>query len=176
MVFLLGLAAYDWTYGAFPTPLQHIAYMISANKDIGVPDPLAVHPVQWFSGFYPTPYYLKTRTTNNQITSLPVKYLGQPNMVVLLLIWLALPAAIANALKKNPLDLFSTLWLGIVYFTFVAFTLIRLPYAHYMLLLTPALCMINARFLARLPRYIILTYCLGVLLWFIVWFPVNWFA
>ncbi|MEM2916218.1 MAG: glycosyltransferase family 39 protein [Candidatus Woesearchaeota archaeon] len=176
IVFLVGMNAYDLTYDAFPTPFHHIARMVRHNQAIEAPRfSDVVHPVRWFSGFIPDPYFLTTVRVGDHKRSF-AQYYAQPNLVVLLLVWLALPYAFANALKKEPLELLNLLVAGFVFLAYIVLAASRITYPFYMLLMIPSICIINATFLARLPRSAIITYSIGVLAWFIFWFPRNIFT
>ncbi len=176
IVFLVGLNAYDVTYDAFPTPFHHISRMVRHNQAIEAPRfSDVVHPLRWFSGFIPDPYFLTTVKVGNHKRSF-AQYYSQPNLVVLLLIWLALPYALANAWKKEPLELLNLLVVAIVFVAYVVLASARITYPFYMLLFLPSLCIINATFLARLQKPVLICYGLGVLAWFIFWFPRNIFT
>jgi hypothetical protein len=49
----------------------------------------------------------------------------------------------------------------------------RITYPYYMLVCLPSICVLCATFLAECPRRVIVTYGLGVVMWFLVWFPRN---
>jgi 4-amino-4-deoxy-L-arabinose transferase-like glycosyltransferase len=176
IVFLVGLNAYDVTYDAFPTPFHHVARMVRHNQAIEAPRfSDVIHPMRWFSGFIPDPYFLTTVRVGEHKRSF-AQYYAQPNLVVLLIIWLALPYALANAWKKEPLELLNLLVAGIVFLAYVVLAASRITYPFYMLLFLPSLCIINATFLARLQKPVLICYGLGVLAWFIFWFPRNIFT
>lgn len=176
IVFLVGLNAYDLTYNAFPSALHHVARMVKHNQAIEAPRfSDVVHPIRWFSGYIPDPYFLTTVKIKDYKRSF-AQYYAEPNLVVLLLIWLALPAALMAAWKKERLELLHLLIFGFIFLAYVVLAFARITYPFYMLLIIPSICAINATFLAKMPRSALITYGLGVLLWFIFWFPRNVFT
>jgi hypothetical protein len=42
-----------------------------------------------------------------------------------------------------------------------------------MLVCLPSICVLCATFLVELPRGVVLTYGIGVVMWFLAWFPRN---
>lgn len=176
IVFLVGLNAYDLTYNAFPTPFHHIARMVKHNQAIEAPRfSDVIHPIRWFSGYTPDPYFLTTVKVGNNRRSF-AQYSNEPNLLVVLLIWLAIPAAFVNARKKEPLELLNLLIIGFVFFAFIVLASSRITYPFYMLLFLPSLCIINATFLVKMPKEVLIAYCIGVLAWFMFWFPRNIFT
>jgi 4-amino-4-deoxy-L-arabinose transferase-like glycosyltransferase len=177
IVFLVGMNAYDLTYDAFPTPFHHIARMVKHNQAIEAPRfSDVIHPIRWFSGFIPDPYFLTTVNIGNGIKRSFAQYYNMPNLAVLLVIWLALPYAFANARKKEPLELLNLLIIGFIFFAYIVLAFSRITYPFYMLLFLPSICIINATFLERMPKTVLITYGIGVLAWFIFWFPRNVFT
>jgi 4-amino-4-deoxy-L-arabinose transferase-like glycosyltransferase len=176
IVFLVGLNAYDLTYNAFPSAVQHVARMVKHNQAIEAPRfSDVIHPIRWFSGYIPDPYFLTTVKIKDYRRSF-AQYYAEPNLVVLLLIWLALPAAIMSAWKKERLELLNLLIFGIIFLAYIVLAFARITYPFYMLLIIPSICAINATFLVKMPRSVLITYGIGVLLWFIFWFPRNVFT
>lgn len=174
IVLLAGLMLYNQATGAFPTPYHNIKQIVSHGKAIGVARlSEGVHPFQWFSGVYPWSYYVTTVSAGGKPIARPVQYYGQLNYVVFFLFWLALPYAWREARKKKPLELLHLLIIGISFAAFMALDVLRVTYYYYLLLFLPSICVLNARFLARFPKNVIITYCIGVVLWFVFWFPRN---
>ena len=136
----------------------------------------AAHPWQWFSGFTPSGYYVTSTAIGKDLRRTYVQYMGQPNLVVVLLIWLALPFSMpfVQARDRNAVLHVVLFVLSWAFFAAVAFA--RITYPYYMLALVPSLCVLVAVFLSRLPRAVVLTCCVGVVLWFLAWFPVNMLA
>ena len=177
IVFLVGLNAYDLTYDAFPTPFHHLARMVKHNQAIEAPRfSDVIHPVRWFSGFIPDPYFVTTVNVKDGVKRSFAQYYNMPNLLVILLIWLALPHAFANALKKEKLEMLNLLIIGSVFFAYLVLASSRITYPFYMLLFLPSLCIINSTFLVKMPKSVLITYCIGVLAWFIFWFPRNVFT
>ena len=56
---------------------------------------------------------------------------------------------------------------------FVALAHWRITYPYYMLVCLPSICVLSAIFLAQFSRGVIVTYGLGVVMWFLIWFPRN---
>ena len=177
VVFMAGLQIYDSAYDAFPTSFAHVARMIRHNRAIAAPAfSDTVHPWQWFSGYTPSGYYVTSTAIGKDLRRTYVQYMGQPNLVTVLLIWLALPFSMPLLKARNPnavlhVVLFVASW---AFFAAVAFS--RITYPYYMLALIPSVCVLVAVFLSRLPRAVVLTCCVGVILWFLAWFPVNMLA
>ena len=135
---------------------------------------VAHNPLRWFLGFPPTPYYVLDVSHNGVVKSTPVRYLSQPNMIVMMLLWLTFPIALVEARKKKQLELFGIVSLVVLYASLFAVSFIRSMHpSHHMLLLIPSVCMVNASVLIRFPRHVILFFLFGVLAWFVVWFPLN---
>ncbi len=174
VVFMAGLQIYDSGYDAFPTAFAHVARMVRHNRAIAAPAfSDAVHPWQWFSGFTPSGYYVTSTATGNDLKRTYVQYMGQPNLVVVLLIWLALPFSMPLVKARDPNAMLHVVLFLVSWAFFAAVAFARITYPYYMLALIPSLCVLVAVFLSRLPRAVILTCCVGVVLWFLAWFPVN---
>jgi predicted membrane-bound dolichyl-phosphate-mannose-protein mannosyltransferase len=177
VVFMAGLQIYDSAYDAFPNAFTHVARMIRHNRAIAAPAfSDAVHPWQWFSGFTPGSYYVTSTAIGKDLRRTYIQYMGQPNLVVVLLVWLAVPFSMPLVKARNSnatlhVAVFAVSW---AFFAAVAFA--RITYPYYMLALIPSLCVLVAVFLSRLPRAVILTCGVGVVLWFLAWFPVNMLA
>lgn len=174
VVFMGGMQIYDSIFYAFATSFDHVARMIHHNRAImTAPISDATHPLQWFSGFLPSPYFVTTTTLNGGLKRNIVQYYGEPNHVVLLLIWLALPFCLFKIRFKNQLVLFHSLVFIISYAFFIYVAHSRITYPFYMLLAMPSLCVLVALFLTQFSRSVVLFYCVGVLSWFVFWFPKN---
>ncbi len=174
VVFMAGLQIYDSAYDAFPNAFAHVARMIRHNRAIAVPALSdAVHPWQWFSGFTPSAYYATSVAIGKELKRTYVQYMGQPNLVVLLLIWLALPFSMPLVKARNPNASLHVVLFVLSWAFFAAAAFARITYPYYMLALIPSVCVLVAVFLSRLPRAVVLTCCVGVVLWFLAWFPVN---
>jgi hypothetical protein len=65
------------------------------------------------------------------------------------------------------------LLIGVPYLLFILIAQIRVTYPFYMLLFIPSQCILSALALSRLPRGVMLTFCVGVLAWFFYGFPRN---
>jgi predicted membrane-bound dolichyl-phosphate-mannose-protein mannosyltransferase len=174
MVFLAGMQVYDWLYSPYPTAFHHVAAMLHHNNAIAAPPAAdAVRPFQWFSGFAPSGYLLTFADVGGGMKRYYVQYFGQPNLVVVLLIWLALPFSLPALRRRDPnITLHALLFAASIVF-FVAISAWRITYPYYMLIALPSLCVLCAGFLAELPRAVVVTYAVGVLMWFLAWFPRN---
>jgi dolichyl-phosphate-mannose-protein mannosyltransferase len=174
VVFMAGLQIYDSAYHAFPTALHHVAQMFRHNRAIASPSPAdAIRPFQWFSGFAPGGYFLSFTDLGQGAKRYYVQYFGQPNLVILLVAWLAVPFSFPRARRKDPNATLHLLVLLVPFLFFLALAEWRITYPYYMLVFLPSLCVLVAVFLAELPRRVILTYGVGVVLWFLIWFPWN---
>lgn len=174
MVFLAGLQIYDWLYAPYPTAFHHVWAMLRHNNAIAAPPASdAVRPFQWFSGFTPAGYLLTFADVGGGVKRYYVQYFGQPNLVVLLLIWLALPFSLPAVRRKDPNATLHVLLFGVSMAFFIAVSVWRITYPYYMLIALPSLCVLGATFLAQLPGRVILGYAAGVVLWFLFWFPRN---
>ena len=177
VVFMAGLQIYDSAYDAFPTAFAHVAQMIRHNHAIAAPAfSDAVHPWQWFSGFTPSGYYVTSTAIGKDLRRTYVQYMGQPNLVVVLLIWLALPFSMPFVQARDRNAVLHVVIVVLSWACFAAVAFARITYPYYMLALVPSLCVLVAVFLSRLPRAVVLTCCVGVVLWFLAWFPVNMLA
>ncbi|XXF76354.1 glycosyltransferase family 39 protein [Myxococcaceae bacterium GXIMD 01537] len=173
--FLAGLGIYDVVYQAFPSPLHHIASMASYHRALGSPEMSdSVHPLRWFSGFPNSPYFVTSlQVEDGSIPRYVFQYLDQPNLVILLFIWLALPLVWPDIRERHPLALLAFLLIGVPYLLFILVAHVRVTYPFYMLLFLPSQCILSALALSKLPRGVMLTFCAGVLAWFFYWFPRN---
>ena len=174
VVFMTGLQMYDSLSHAFPTAFAHVARMIRHNQAIAAP-PLsdAVQPFQWFSGFTPSAYFVTSAAISKDVKRTFVQYYGQPNLVILLLVWLALPFSLPAVRRKDPNATLHVLLVLVPLTFFLALAQSRITYPYYMLVCLPSICVLCATFLVELPRGVVLTYGLGVVMWFLAWFPRN---
>ncbi|MCP3063611.1 glycosyltransferase family 39 protein [Myxococcus sp. K38C18041901] len=175
LTFLAGLGLYDLVYQAFPSPLHHLASMASYHQTIGSPAMSdSVHPLRWFSGFPNSPYFVTSlQAEDGSIPRDVLQYMDQPNLVILLFIWLAIPLVWPDIRARQPLALLSSLLVGVPYLLFLLVAHVRVTYPFYMLLFVPSQCILSALALSKLPRGATLTFCAGVLAWFFYWFPRN---
>jgi predicted membrane-bound dolichyl-phosphate-mannose-protein mannosyltransferase len=174
LVFLAGLQVYDSAYEPYPTAFHHLGAMLRHNQAIAAPPASdAVRPFQWFSGFAPSGYLLSFSDAGNGMKRYYAQFYGQPNLVVLLLIWLSLPFAIRSVARKDAHATLHVLLFLVSLVFFVGLAQWRITYPYYMLILLPSVCALNATFLAQFPRGVVATYGAGVILWFLAWFPRN---
>lgn len=174
VVFMAGLQIYDSAYDAFPTSFHHVAVMFRYNKAIPVPALSdAVHPWQWFSGYTPSGYFVTSAAIGKDLKRTYVQYMGQPNLVTVLLIWLALPCSMPLVKQRDRNAVLHVTLFALSWAMFAAVAFARITYPYYMLALIPSVCVLVAVFLSRMPRAAILTCAVGVVLWFMAWFPVN---
>jgi hypothetical protein len=173
-VFMAGLQIYDSAYNAFPTAFDHVVQMVRYNGAISSP-PLsdAVQPFQWFSGFTPIGYFVNFATVGKDIKRYYVQYYGQPNLVIVLLIWLALPFSLPELKRKNPNATLHVLMFLVPFVFFVGVAHWRITYPYYMLMFLPSICVLSAMFVAQFSRRVIVIYGVGVVMWFLIWFPRN---
>ena len=174
VVFMAGLQIYDSAYNAFPTSFDHVARMFRHNQAIAAPPASdAVRPFQWFSGYAPAGYLLTFADIGNGVKRYYVQYFGQPNLVIVLLAWLAVPFSIPRLGRKDPNATLHLLLLLVPLVFFLGLAQWRVTYPYYILICIPSLCVLCATFLAQFPRAVILTFGLGVVMWFLIWFPRN---
>ncbi len=174
VVFMGGLQAFDSAYHAFPTSFHHVAHMLRHNQAIAAPPASdAVQPFQWFSGFIPSGYLLSFTDVGNGMKRYLIQYYGQPNLVVVLLVWLAVPFAMPRVRRKDPNATLHVLLFLVSFVFFVALAQWRITYPYYMLIGLPSLCVLAAVFLGQFPRGVVFTYAAGAVLWFLIWFPRN---
>jgi dolichyl-phosphate-mannose-protein mannosyltransferase len=175
LTFLLGLGIYDTSYNAFPSPLHHVARMIKHNEAISAPRMSdAVHPLRWFSGFPAASYFVTSvAVSGGSMKRMIMQYLGQANLIVLLFLWLSVPLLWPEIRQKKPLELLNVLLIAVPFLIFTAIAYSRITYPFYMLIFIPSVCIINALALVKLPRNVVIVYCLAVLVWFFYWFPMN---
>lgn len=174
VVFMAGLQIYDSVYDAFPTSFHHVAQIFRYNRAIASPPASdAIRPSQWFSGFMPSGYFLTFSDVGNGVKRYYAQYFGQPNLVILLMVWLAVPFSFPRLKRKDSnATLHILMFLAPLAF-FLGLAEWRITYPYYMLVCIPSICVLTAMFLVELPRRVILTYGVGVVMWFIVWFPRN---
>jgi 4-amino-4-deoxy-L-arabinose transferase-like glycosyltransferase len=192
LVFTAGLWAHDLVLNGFETPWEHVQNIASYHAAVSntkavyndgfgefrtavttteLRDPQP-HPLRWFTLFEPRLYYIKTVEHRGEPAKVVAHYQGMPNMIILWLVWLAFPLALVQAWKKKPLDILMSLWFVIGYIAFILLAEIRITYPYYMLFFMPALCIMNACLLERLPRLAQHAYLLAALALFVYWFPV----
>lgn len=172
---LAGLSIYDIAYGVFPDPLHRVASMVAYHWSIGSPSISdSVHPLRWFSGFPDAPYFVtELQIEGGSIPRHVLQYVGQPNLVVLLFVWLAFPLVWPEIRNRHPLAVLTSLLMGVPYLFFLLIAHVRVTYPFYMLLFMPSQCILSALALSKLPRRVVLMFCVGVLAWFFYGFPRN---
>lgn len=178
IIFLAGLGVYDVAYNAFEGPFHHLARFKEHNDAIGSKKlgDADVHPLQWFTGFLPADYFVTSVKVGDKIMHYSVQYRSQPNLLILMLLWITIPIAFTNARKKNPLELLNFIFFVVVYIAMVAVSFSRITYPFYMVQIIPSICILNACFLSRLPKSVLIIYLIGVLASFVFWFPINVFV
>jgi 4-amino-4-deoxy-L-arabinose transferase-like glycosyltransferase len=174
-VFLVGLGFYDAAYEAFPSPIHHVKRIIMHNQAFEAPRMSdTVHPLRWFSGFPASPYFVTSvSVANSSMKRMILQYLGQANLIILLFIWLAIPLVWKQIREREPLALLNALMIAVPYAFFIYMAFERVTYPFYMLVFIPSLCIISALALDKLPRNVVIAYCVGALIWFLYWFPKN---
>ncbi len=176
IIFIAGLWIYDASIGAYPTPAHHLVDMFRLQGNIEIPNQeLAINPGYWFLVFKPAPYLLISSGIKDGAKHVIYQYLGKPNLFVLLAAWISVPFAFILARKGNKLAILNLLFFGIIYAIFLISSIFRVTYPFNMLLLIPSLTILNALLLTKLPKPAVIAYCIGVLAWFVIWFPVNLF-
>lgn len=175
IVFMVGLGIYDAAYDAFPTPFHHVKRIIAHNQAFEAPRMSdTVHPLRWFSGFPASPYFVTSvSVANSSMKRMILQYLGQANLIILLFIWLAIPLVWKQIQQREPLALLNALMIAVPYAFFIYMAFERVTYPFYMLVFIPSLCIISALALDKLPRNVVIAYCVGALIWFLYWFPKN---
>ncbi len=176
VIVLTGFALYNATFDldqkGFTSPLKNMKAIVVHNEYAqAFTQEWAVHPLRWFVGFTPQPYFISEMEKDDGVVRREAQYFGQPNWVILYLFWIALPFAVVQAWKKRVLERLAVLLFAIPFLLFVGVALMRPTYPFYMLLFTPAICIMNACLLSRLPKHVIEIYAFAVITWFLIWFP-----
>ncbi len=183
--FLLGLWLYDYVYGAFQTPFEHIKFMLNYHTILKYTDPSNVDmPLSWINPinpFRPAPYYVETVRSDSAVYH-PVAYWGIYSPLWWS-IWFLVPIYIYKLvinIKRGQATFSEVLILGWAMFTYlpyfpIAHILERWVFPFYFYATVPALAM----GVSRLKEWgdwttILLTAIMSAqLVWFFIWFPVK---
>lgn len=187
---ILGLAAYDYAYGAFQTPLEHLDYMLNYHSSLTFSENDAVDmPLSWTNPLFQFPrrnYFVVTVQVDSIKTYHPIAYYGMQTplwwmtwVVLFFSAYLAYTGIRAGGFPK--LEIFTILWLFtnyLIYFP-LAHILHRWVYPFYFYNSVPAVAMAISRFLEgdRLSEAVLYMLVAGQLCFFLYFFPVKaeWF-
>ncbi|PUA32001.1 MAG: hypothetical protein B9J98_05000 [Candidatus Terraquivivens tikiterensis] len=184
-IFLLGLWAYDYAYGAFRTPLEHIAFMLSYHSALRYTDPSEVAmPLSWInpiSPFKPAPYYVETVRLDSAVYH-PVSYWGIYSPLWWST-WLLVPVyayrLFLNLKRGQPIfgETLLLSWMASTYLPYfpVAHILKRWVFPFYFYATVPALAIGLGRFKewGGWMTTLLTAIVSAQLVWFLIWFPVK---
>lgn len=184
-VFLLGLWLYDYTYNAFQTPFEHIAFMLNYHSKLKYTNPSEVDmPLSWInliSPFKPAPYYIETAKSDSAVYH-PIAYWGI-HSPVWWSIWFLIPIYVYKLvfnIRKNHAIFGEVLVLSWIAFTYlpyfpIAHILERWVFPFYFYATVPALAIGLCRFKewGDWMTTLLIAVISAQLIWFFIWFPVK---
>ncbi|MEM3066348.1 MAG: glycosyltransferase family 39 protein [Nitrososphaerota archaeon] len=184
-IFLLGLWAYDYAYGAFQTPFDHVAFMLNYHSTLKYTNPSEVDmPLSWINPinpFKPAPYYVETVKLDSVVYH-PIAYWGIYSPLWWST-WLFFPIYIYKLvfnIKRNRTTFGEVLLLSWVAFTYlpyfpIAHILERWVFPFYFYVTVPALAIGLGRFKewGDWMTTLLTAIVSAQLVWFFIWFPVK---
>ncbi len=190
VVLLIGLAVYDYSYGAFSTPFEHLDYILSYHSSLTFSENDEVYlPLSWTNPLFPFPkraYYVVSVTVDHQETYHPIAYYGMQTplwwmtwVVVVFSFYLAYTELREGDFPR--LELFILCWFALNYLTFfpLAYVLHRWVYPFYFYMTVPVIAIGLPEILRgdRFSEGVLYGLLIIQIAWFFVYFPVKpqWF-
>lgn len=189
-VMIVGLAIYDYSYGAFKTPFEHIDYILNYHSSLTFSGGNVVNmPLSWtnpIKQFPRTPYYIVSVRVDGKEYH-PIAYYGMQTP----LWWMTwIVAAFAVYLTYTTLrigkfprmELFILCWFAMNYLIYfpLAYLFHRWVYPFYFYVTVPVIAMGLPRILLgdRISEYILYGLIIVQITWFFLYFPVKpeWFT
>jgi len=189
-VMIAGLAVYDYGYGAFKTPFEHIDYILNYHSSLTFSSEDAVDmPLSWtnpINQFPRTPYFIVSVKVDGKEYH-PIAYYGmQTPLWWMTWIVVAFAAYFAYVeLREGELprmELFILSWFAMNYLIYfpLAYVLHRWVYPFYFYVTVPMIAIGLPKTLLgdRISEYILYGLLLVQIAWFFLYFPVKpeWFT
>lgn len=188
-VMIAGLAIYDYGYGAFKTPFEHLDFMLNYHSSLRFhPNDVVDMPLTWTNPlmqFPKIPYYVIEVEVDGKRHH-PIAYYGVQSPV-----WWVTWAVIAFSIlllylglrrRDFPsIELFTLCWVAANYFIYfpLAYMLHRWVYPFYFCMTVPAISIGLSSMLVgdRISEYTLYGLALFQAIWFFIHFPVKpqWF-
>ncbi|MFN8622374.1 MAG: glycosyltransferase family 39 protein [Chloroflexota bacterium] len=183
VVFLVGLWLLDLRYTTYTDPLAHLAHMLQygfALADRYTPDSITSQPWQWLANIGQFDYLkvdVNSLVGGQVVGSHPsIEFRALLNPVLLGAAALTVPWGCWYAWqRRDAVAGWSLLWMGANFLPYLVLAAIssRVMYFYYVLLVVPGLAAISALFLvrSRLPRVVVATYVVLLVVAFVAYFP-----
>lgn len=182
---LIGLAAYDYSVGAYATPFEHLDYILNYHSSLTFKEGDNVYmPLSWSNPIKPyprMPYFVVTVTVDGKEYH-PVAYYGMQTPLWWMT-WLAIAMVsymAYDSLRKRRfpnVEAFALTWIALTYFIYfpLAYIVHRWVYPFYFYSTLPMIA-VSLPYILEGDRFSeLMTYILLAvqIVWFIVWFPVK---
>jgi len=185
IVMMIGLGVYDYIYGEYPTPFEHLDYMLSYHSSLTFKEGDVVYmPLSWtnpLKQFPRMPYYTITVEVDGKKYQ-PIAYYGMQTPLWWMTWLVAAFSAYFSYLdlrdgRYPSMEFFILVWFAanyLIYFP-AAHILHRWVYPFYFYMTVPVIALGLPRVLlgekiSEIVLYLILAFQIA---WFIVWFPVK---
>ena len=186
LVLLVGLAIYDYHYGAYQTPFEHLNYILTYHSSLTFSESDEVSmPLSWtnpISQFSKRAYYVVAVSVNSLKTYHPIAYYGMQTP----LWWMSWVVFAFSAYisyldlregKFPKLEFFILCWFTMNYLIYfpLAHILHRWVYPFYFYMTVPVIAMGLPKFLEGDKVSELVLYGLTVVqvVWFLIFFPVK---
>ena len=186
IILVIGLGIYDYSYGAFQTPFEHLDFMLNYHSGLTFSEGDVVDmPLSWTNPIFQFPrasYFVVTVQVDSLKTYHPIAYYGMQTPLwwmtwVVFIFAIYLAHARLRAEEFPDLELFTLCWLitnYLVYFP-LAHILHRWVYSFYFYNSVPAIAVAISRMLegekfSELILYLLLA---GQICFFLYFFPVK---
>lgn len=183
--FFLGLWVYDYTYGAFQTPFDHVVFMLNYHSTLKYTNPSNVDmPLSWINPinpFKPAPYYVETVRSDSAVYH-PIAYWGIYSPLWWS-IWPLVPVYIYRLVLniKRGRTIFGEVlvlsWIAFTYLPYfpIAHVLERWVFSFYFYVTVPAIAIGISRFneWGDWMTTMLTAIMSAQLVWFFIWFPVK---
>ena len=186
-IFIIGLGAYDYYYGVYPTPFEHLDFMLSYHGKLLGPNPNAgAPPLSWTNPLFQFPkrIYSMVSVIIDGKTYPVIAYYGLQTPLWWMT-WIVIVFSVfslISSIRKGCLkvfDLFIICWFTFNYLIYFPISFMRPVYPFYFYMTVPMIAiglskMLRGDRLSELVLYAVLGMQLA---WFIVFFPVKplWF-
>lgn len=190
VVFLLGLAVYDYSFHAFATPFEHLDYILNYHSSLTFSEKDLVYlPLSWANPLFPFPrraYYVITVSVDSKETYHPIAYYGMQTPLWWMTWVVAAFSAYLAYLKLRDghfprFEFFTLSWFAFNYLSFfpMAYILHRWVYPFYFYMTVPVIAIGLPEMLLgdRFSEAILYALTAIQIIWFFIYFPVKpqWF-
>jgi len=185
VIFLAGLAFYDYSLKAYSTPFEHLDYILNYHSILTFKEGDTVHmPITWANPIMPFPreaYFVVTVTVDGKEYH-PVAYYGMQTplwwmtwVILVFSIYSSILILRSRVFPDNEMLILS--WLSLTYLVFfpIAYILHRWVYPFYFYSTVPILAIGLPYILGedKFSKSILFFMTAIQVAWFIVWFPVK---